>query len=176
MSSERKNSDFITAPGAIAISFAVLLQGVTNGDVLKHPGSQIYTASAILLALGGFSFSMEDRGGYRNEKLLDFVGFTKAHRVSALILSIACDLAIQIVAVRLGWLMCKQAGESVANAFFGTLVVGFVLYGAPLVLLHFLGVPAVLARRSLTKRGNPIPPWLDVIIELNGPDRPTKSD
>ncbi|WP_165190938.1 hypothetical protein [Caulobacter soli] len=165
MASEREPVG-LSATGGMAISFVVLLEGVTNGDAAKNPATWMYPIAGAMLAASGLSivFSGAIAGEDPPEARRSMFAMTKPLRISGALVSIISDFSIQILAVMLGYQIAKRAGTLTEQAFILVLFAGFVVNGLSSMVVECLLTLAIFYKRIIERRGREVSPRVNTFI------------
>lgn len=134
----------------LALSFAVLLEGVTSGDAPKNPEALMYTVAAALLGVSGVSLLASDlarEAGKPNKFGMD----NKVSRWSWIVLAIASTLTIQILGLILGYQVCSRGSPGIGGVFVLSIIGSLFLFTAVNLTLGY-GLVFAMALRALLRR------------------------
>jgi hypothetical protein len=146
----------LTAGGAIAIAFAVLLEGSTSGDLSHSASLTVYQTAAVTLALGGVLY-------FYDKVASQFGPRDGADRVTSAMASGILEFAVQFSAIVLAWRVCARFEGSVGRAFLWTI---FIVLTAAAIAATLLRAVALLGLRwRFNRAGRTAPMWLDCAVK-----------
>lgn len=123
---------------SMAFSFAVLLEGVTNGDVARSADQQMYSVAAVMLGIAGVSYFLDH--GDRKKPVVEVESYGRlglAEWWASTMTRGAVALVTQVLAVYLAFLLCKRGDQHLAGWFVMAVFAGLAFYGFVAAVLRW---------------------------------------